>query len=120
MNKSVCLVLFFRMETECWVTYSSSGEVITNDLTSFLNWNMPYGAMGLWSSKDHPSPFGPSASTPSDVDMLSPPANAPSPHNAPSPLSMALKKKTATDRAYLFAQGRFDDLVRSMNNAERR
>ena len=79
---------------------------------------MPYGAMGLWNSRDQPSPLGPSGSTQSDTVMHTPPAA--SPHNAPSPLSMDLKKKTAVDRAYLFAQGRFDDLIRSMDNAERR
>src|SRR5438046_2168218 len=94
-------------------------------LISFLNWNMPYGALGSSRSRDtdHPSPLGHSVSTPSaisDVSMATPPANVvSSPHNAPSPLSTALKRKTAIDRAHLFVQGKHDDLVRSMDKAER-
>jgi hypothetical protein len=92
-------------------------------LISFLNWNIPYGALGsLQSGSDHPSPFGPSVSTPSDISiMATPPANlVSSPRDAPSPLSTALKRKTAIERAQLFVQGKHDDLIRSMDKAERR
>jgi hypothetical protein len=57
---------------------------------------------------------------PSDIGVKTPPQNAASPRGASSPLSAALKKKTAIDRAHLFVQGRFDDLVRSMDNSERK
>ncbi|KAI9764311.1 MAG: hypothetical protein M1840_008529 [Geoglossum simile] len=89
----------------------------------FLNWNMPYGALGpLQSGADHPSPFEPPVSTPSDVSiMTTPPADITlSPRDAPSPLSVALKRKTAIERAHLFVQGKHGDLIRSMNGAERR
>src|SRR5580700_2212468 len=92
---------------------------------SFLNWNMPYGALNSSRSRDtgH-SPFGQFVSTPgaiSDVSMAATPANSvSSPNNAPSPLSVALRKKTAIDRAHLFVQGKHDDLIRSMDKTERR
>jgi hypothetical protein len=84
---------------------------------------MPYGALDPSQPRgaDRPSPFGPSVTTPSDVSMGTPPGGVvSSPQNAPSPLSSALKKKTTIDRAHLFVQGRHDDLIRSMDKAERR
>ena len=83
---------------------------------------MPHGVMDAygWRPLDHVSPFAP-ISTPSDVMIQTPPAdNAASPANAPSPLSVALRKKTLTDRAYMFLDGRHDDLLRSLSKDERR
>lgn len=116
----------FPLATGCETSYSYIIlEEVDPPLTpdSFLNWNMPYGALSLSRSRntDYPSPFAPSVSTPSDISVDTPPGNAAlSPQNPPSPLSTALKRKTAIDRAHLFVQGRHDDLIRSMNNAERR
>ena len=60
-------------------------------------------------------------STPSDVVVATPFAtNAQSPHNVPSPMTVALKEKTAIDRANLFVQGRHHELLSSMNRVERR
>jgi hypothetical protein len=72
-------------------------------------------------SADQPSPFGPSYSTPSDIVANTPNGDtAPSPQDAPSPLSVALKKKTAIDRAHLFVQGKHDELVRNLNMEEKK
>jgi hypothetical protein len=83
---------------------------------------MPYGAMRAAGreSLDHFSPF-PVASTPSDVAAITPGVNnAATPRDALSPLSRAILKSTAADRAYLFLGGRYDELLKSMNKGERR
>ena len=90
----------------------------------FLYWNMPYGIMRGFNNgtMNHTSPSG-SASTPSDVIMTmtsSPPVNATSPPAQPSSLSTELKKRRAIDRAHLFARGEHDQLIKSMNQAERK
>jgi hypothetical protein len=77
---------------------------------------LPFGVVNGFSPHvDHPSP-----STPSDVIVSTPHAaeTALSPQNAPSPLSLVLKKKTAVDRAHLFCEGKHEELIRSLNTAE--
>jgi hypothetical protein len=69
---------------------------------------------------DHPSPFGGSASTPSDVVMNTPPAIAESPRDAPSPLTTVLRKGVAIKRANLFIEGKHLELIKSLDVAERR
>ena len=84
---------------------------------------MPYGAMGRSAGimSGGPSPAAMAASTPSDVVIATPSAtSAHSPHNVPSPMTAALKAKTAIDRANLFVQGRHHELLHSMNRVERR
>ena len=88
---------------------------------------MPYGAMkrSKAGSMDHFSPLG-VASTPSDVLVTTPSTNAASPHAVSPPthvsssLSADLKIKRAVDRAHLFVAGRHEDLIRSMDQEERR
>lgn len=92
---------------------------------SFMNWNMPYGALRSSHARaiDHFSPSDPLAlaSTPSDVFVATPAANtALSPAaGSPSGLSKALKDKNAVERAHLFIQGKHEELIRSMNKQER-
>ena len=86
-----------------------------------MNWNMPYGAMRppRRSDRNYASPAGNAMSSPGDIKAFTPPNNnAPSPSNAPSPLSKALAIKRSVDRAHMFVEGRFDDLMRSMNREE--
>jgi hypothetical protein len=88
-----------------------------------MNWNMPYGALRSSAARavDHFSPFGPTASTPSDILVTTPTSEqvGPSPRNAPSPMSVAVRGKIANDRARLFVEGRHDDLLRSLEKQER-
>lgn len=59
-------------------------------------------------------------STPSNVEVATPEANnALSPMNAPSPLTKAKRKKEAITRAYMLIDGRYRDLVDSMNQKEK-
>jgi hypothetical protein len=84
---------------------------------------MPYGAMRRSGRMAFGGPSPPVilASTPSDVSVATPSSvNAPSPHTAPSPTSVALRRKTAVDRAHLFVQGKHSELLMSMNRLERR
>ncbi|KAI9785533.1 MAG: hypothetical protein M1839_009274 [Geoglossum umbratile] len=90
----------------------------------FLNWNLPYTALRSSISRDldQPSPLGPFGPTPpsdSSVNFASPEHAETSPQNAPSPLSVALKKDTAIDRARFFIQGKYDHLYKSLDRSER-
>lgn len=95
----------------------SPGPSVAFKNSVFLYWNMPYGIMRGFNSgtMNHTSPSG-SASTPSDVIMTmasSPPAQT-------SSFSTELKKRRAIDRAHLFVRGEHDQLIKSMNQAERK
>lgn len=86
-----------------------------------MNWNMPYGALGLEknSESDHGSPGDIATSTPSEIKAFTPNTdNMPSPSDAPTPSSRALASKTSVERSHMFARGKFDDLVKSMNKKE--
>ncbi len=68
---------------------------------------------------DHHSPLDQSMSTPSDVSVGTPYANAvASPSGGPSPLSSALWRKTSVERAQLFFKGQYQQLVASMSTEE--
>ncbi|OQV06695.1 hypothetical protein CLAIMM_11235 [Cladophialophora immunda] len=93
----------------------------------FLNWNMPLAA-GKFTEPKSPSytPFpGIPLSTPDGVIIRTPsltgnsPSHAASPHDKPSPLSAAVTETMALDRARLFLHGRFDDLAKTMKDAEK-
>ena len=91
-------------------------------LYSFLNWNLPYGATRSSTfqifGNSAPSPM--SVSTPSDIEVTTPPTNdALSPNNALSPLSRAIHTKQAVDRAHMFIEGRYGALIKSMREEER-
>ena len=68
---------------------------------------------------NHHSPLEQSMSTPSDMSVGTPYANGvTSPNNALSPLSSALRKKTLVERARLFLEGKYQQLIVSMNTEE--
>lgn len=89
---------------------SFSGHITQSGTRIFMNWNMPYGAMRSSAARavDHLSPL-------SDIVVTSPP----SPHGAPSPMTLAVKEMTAVDRARLFVQGRHMELLKSMEKPQR-
>jgi hypothetical protein len=92
--------------------------------SSFMNWNMPYGALRSSRARaiDHFSPASPVptltppsdvfVATPAAVSALSPPADS------PSGLSKALQARRAVERAQLFVQGKHEELIKSMNKKE--
>lgn len=86
-----------------------------------MTWNMPYKATRAFMSQnfDHNSPFGQLADTPSDVSVGTPYANAiASPSGPPSPLSSALQRQKSVERARMFLEGNYDQLIASMNSEE--
>ncbi|OAL35869.1 hypothetical protein AYO20_04775 [Fonsecaea nubica] len=91
----------------------------------FIMWNMPYGALRYSQAGpiNHISP-NVVASTPagnSDIVARTPGSyGAQSPAtDSPSGLSRALRTKTALERAYLFVEGKHNELLRSMEKSER-
>src|SRR5215469_14531804 len=86
---------------------------------------MPFGVFNRQQSEsprylNRPSPFMITAGSPlSEISMHTPPPTN-SPTDAHSPLSAALKRKAAIERAHLFSQGRHQELLRSLNKKERR
>ena len=61
-----------------------------------------------------------SISTLSDVVVVTPSSdNVLSTNNAPSPLSRVQNAKVTIDRAHMFVEGRFRELVQSMQKEER-
>ena len=82
---------------------------------------MPYGTMhSMVQSPGFPAPSPMSISTPSDVVAVTPPSdNVLSTNNAPSPLSRVQNVKVTIDRAHMFIEGRFRELVQSMRKEER-
>ena len=78
-----------------------------------MNWNLPFNVL-VWQfsqSSNHPSPFGPAVSTPSDVSIASPHGNVP---GSPA-LSQALRTQRSAEKAQLFIAGEHGDLLRSLN-----
>ena len=75
-----------------------------------MNWNMPYGTMGISaaSAVDHVSPL-------SDIVVTTPP----SPRGASSPMTVAVREMTAIERARLFVEGRQMDLLKSLDIPQR-
>ncbi|KAI9690498.1 MAG: hypothetical protein M1822_009461 [Bathelium mastoideum] len=89
----------------------------------FLKWNLPYESIKSYMLRalDHASPVAGTVATPSDVSVHTPSANsAGSPRDVPSPLTIDLKKKTAIDRAKLFASGHHTELMQGMSRAEQK
>ncbi|KAF7510663.1 hypothetical protein GJ744_006275 [Endocarpon pusillum] len=88
----------------------------------FMTWNLPYKPSRTLMSQiiDHHSPLGQSSmSTPSDVSVGTPHTNeVASPSNALSPLSSALRKKRSVERAQLFLEGKYQQLIASMSTEE--
>ncbi|KIX03560.1 uncharacterized protein Z518_07113 [Rhinocladiella mackenziei CBS 650.93] len=76
-------------------------------------------------SPKYTPPFGFPISTPDGVVIRTPsltgnsPSQVASPHDEPSPLSAAVAETMALDRVRLFLHGRFDDLAKTMNDAEK-
>ncbi|KAK7983393.1 hypothetical protein PG989_010795 [Apiospora arundinis] len=77
---------------------------------------------------NHPSPAGTDGSTPSAISILSPPqmqsgpspATTQSPFNAPTPTTMAIRRKTMDNRAASLLGGRYRDFLGGMSAAELR
>jgi hypothetical protein len=70
---------------------------------------------------DHSSPYGQSVSTPSDVAVGTPYANAVASRNSvASPLSSALQRKTSVERAQMFFEGKYQQLIASMSRKEQK
>jgi hypothetical protein len=106
---------------------------IANTLSSFIPWNLPYGAFRHSSFAFPSSPHGTAASTPSDLSIASPhaasghsmanalsPGNAPSPVNAPSPTMLALQGRQQRERTRLFLEGHSEDLFRQLHKSEKK
>ncbi|KAL9618155.1 MAG: hypothetical protein Q9160_007105 [Pyrenula sp. 1 TL-2023] len=88
---------------------------------NFMNWNVPYkpSKAPIIELGNHPSPFPPQGSTPSDVSFGSPPAPQAGIHyGLTTSLSSALQKKNSVDRARLFLDGKFPNIVKSMTQKE--
>jgi len=104
----------------------SSFHLRIANVSSFLQWNKPFGVFtrqqgGSPRSSNHPSPFAVTASTPlSQVSMHTPPETADSPVNAPSALSVAVKRKAAIEKAHLFVQGKHHELLQLLSTQEKR
>ena len=75
-----------------------------------MYWNMPYGIMKATSTEmaNHTSPL-------SDIDVATPP----SPKDAPSPLTIAVKRMTAVERTRLLVGGNYGDFLMSMEQHQR-
>jgi hypothetical protein len=59
-------------------------------------------------------------STPSDIVVATPPENGTkSVINAPSPLTKLQGMKVLVDRAHMFVEGRYGELVKSMHEEEK-
>ncbi|KAH8589002.1 hypothetical protein B0O99DRAFT_523979 [Bisporella sp. PMI_857] len=91
----------------------------------FTYWNLPYKAYNTSSALDTnaSSPFGVSASTPSDLSVLSPRndmASRPSPRNAPTPTTVAIRDKSYSDRTKFLIQGMNIDFMKDMPIHERK
>jgi hypothetical protein len=80
-------------------------------------WNLPYKVLLQYMPRqiNHESPYG-AVSTPSDVDVASPPMNA----LASPSLSQAISLKVSRQRADLFISGKFDELLKSLGHSEKK
>ncbi|KAL8741567.1 MAG: hypothetical protein Q9190_005838 [Brigantiaea leucoxantha] len=96
-----------------------SGSAFSLGKSIFLNWNLPHGTMrfsNLASIAASPA----SLSTPSDVVVATPSSNEmQSPRNAPSPLAKIQLAKEAIERAHMFIEGRYEELLKSMSKEDR-
>lgn len=104
----------------------SSFRLTIANVSSFLQWNRPFGVFmrqqgGSPRSPNHPSPFAVTASTPlSQVSMHTPPETADSPANAPPALSAALRRKATIEKTHLFVQGKHHELQQLLSTQEKR
>lgn len=89
---------------------------------------MPFGiGQAAWNPQTSVSPGHDIAvDSPGSIHIQTPsehadsPGNVGPPFNAPSPLSAALAIRASTIRTEMFLQGRFAELISSMNNNEKR
>jgi hypothetical protein len=89
-----------------------------------------YGLLTVLSLSEWNSPFGPLASsirlrshaqqvsTPPDLIYHTPPFSGDSPRDEPSPLTVEIQRNSAQRNARLLVQGKFDDLLTSLNKNE--
>ncbi|KAN0089874.1 hypothetical protein V8E51_018453 [Hyaloscypha variabilis] len=83
--------------------------------TVFLRWNIPLKAFGPFKRLpiDHPSPAK------SDISVDTPPGDLALSSKTASSLSKVLTEKVAIERAYVFLEGRMNDLIKSMDHKEK-
>src|SRR2546421_3430522 len=82
-------------------------------LCRILSWNIPHGLFRILEASAPPvSPAETNTSNMSDIEMLSSSdRDVASPPNSTSKLVVALSQKKAVERAHLFLQGKFGDLL---------
>jgi hypothetical protein len=118
-------VIHFAKRMSESISYSIEAIKYADALLSFIDWNMPYGALRASHARavDHFSPEAlvASASTPSDVVAVTPANTATLTPSADSPFSVskALDVMRAVERAYLFVEGKHDELIGLMHKQER-
>jgi hypothetical protein len=83
---------------------------------------MPQGLVRP-SDGQSPNAYGPSPmqmSTPSDIVAATPPGNGTQPlMNASSPVTKLQNMKILVDRAHMFVEGRYGEMVKSMREEEK-
>jgi len=87
------------------------------------SWNLPYDAYiaSLSKEADQPSPFGMQVSTPDYLNIHSPEALTPGRQaTGLSPPMQLIRQKANQDRASLFLQGRYKELLMSCGKEDRR
>ncbi|KAK6829647.1 hypothetical protein PG987_010231 [Apiospora arundinis] len=98
-------------------------------LAQLRSWGCPRHAFNAAQGvPNHPSPAGTDGSTPSAISILSPPqmqsgpspSAAQSPFNAPTPTTMAIRRKTMDNRAASLLGGRYGEFLGGMSAAELR
>ncbi|KAI1110494.1 hypothetical protein F5Y14DRAFT_443917 [Nemania sp. NC0429] len=95
-------------------------SIMPGVLTSF---NLPYEAFiaSIYKTSDKPSPFGPLATTPDNVNIESPESLTPGREAAgPSPNMELVYQRAREARATLFVQGRLEDLAVGMCTEDRK
>ncbi|KAF2648402.1 hypothetical protein K491DRAFT_763107 [Lophiostoma macrostomum CBS 122681] len=115
-TKNETLATLFRREGD-GVNGAFPLNGVAGNTMAFVNWNLPYRALlRLFPQlKDHKSPAAMSASTPSDVSIASPAAEALSPG-----LSQSISIRKTRENAALFIAGDFEGLLRSFSERDRK
>jgi hypothetical protein len=125
MNQGSVDILLVHWFTRCKALWPDRGLQHTDlgFLYRILSWNIPHGLFRiLEASAPRPvSPAETNTSNMSDIEMLSSSdRDVASVSNSTSKLAVALSQKRAVQRAHLFLQGKFPDLLTSMNVEEKR
>src|SRR5277367_6115281 len=116
MNQGSVNILLVHWFTRCKALWPDRGLQPTNlsFLCRILSWNIPHGLFRrLEASALRPvPPVETNPSNMSDIEMLSSSERDVAPlSNSTSELAVALSQKKAVERAHLFLQGKFPDLL---------